>query len=302
MNGTATLEPVEYKHIQVRPIAGTMGAEIFGVDLAKLNDEVYDEFYNAWLRHQVVVLRDQDITPDQQVDFAMRLGGIHFHPYMNGMDNHPEILEIIKEPGDKYTFGSTWHTDQMFNPQPAKATMLYAKESPSTGGDTLFANMHDAYDALSDGMKTMLADVKTWCVGDKFRRSGGSRRKDRYQGNLKMAAKVRDAGNLQTESAHPLYRTHPETGRKSIFVNKIFTQQIVDLPKDESRTILDFLFQHVAKPNFQCRFKWAANSIAFWDNRCALHSATGDYPPNERRAFWRITIMDFGWQSDRLSA
>jgi taurine dioxygenase len=287
MNGTATLEPVEYKHIQVRPIAGTMGAEIFGVDLAKLNDEVYDEFYNAWLRHQVVVLRDQDITPDQQVDFAMRLGGIHFHPYMNGMDNHPEILEIIKEPGDKYTFGSTWHTDQMFNPQPAKATMLYAKESPSTGGDTLFANMHDAYDALSDGMKTMLADVKPWCVGDKFRRSGGSRRKDRYQGNLKMAAKVRDAGNLQTESAHPLYRTHPETGRMALYLGN-HVQTLEGFNDAEAEPILDFLREHAIRPEFTCRVNWKPGTITLWDNRSVQHHAIADY--SERRRMHRITI------------
>ena len=131
MDGSTTA----YKHITVSPIAGSMGAEIQGVDLTALEDEVFDELYDAWLRHHVVVLRDQEITPDQQLAFALRFGEIHYHPYMKGMDDHPEILEIIKEPGDQYTFGSSWHTDQMFNPQPAKATMLYAKETPSCGGD-----------------------------------------------------------------------------------------------------------------------------------------------------------------------
>ena len=179
MDGSTTA----YKHIIVSPIAGTMGAEIQGVDLAALDDAVFEELYDAWLRHHVVVLRDQDIRPDQQLDFALRFGEIHYHPYMKGMEDHPEILEIVKEPGDQYTFGSSWHTDQMFNPQPAKATMLYAKETPSSGGDTIFANMHDAYDALSDGMKSMLADVKSYCSGDKFKRGGRPQRKDRYAGN-----------------------------------------------------------------------------------------------------------------------
>ena len=284
MNGTATLESVEYKHIQVRPIAGTMGAEIFGVDLAKLNDEVYDEFYNAWLRHQVVVLRDQDITPDQQVDFAMRLGGIHFHPYMNGMDNHPEILEIIKEPGDKYTFGSTWHTDQMFNPQPAKATMLYAKESPSTGGDTLFANMHDAYDALSDGMKDML-DGLIGVYSAALKRSGG--RAQRFKTNKSMNAKNMD--NVDMEAEHPVVRTHPETGKKALYLGKGHTVRFKDMTEAESRPLIDFLAEHCVRPEFTCRFAWGVGSLALWDNRCTLHFAIDDYP-GQRRRMRRLTI------------
>lgn len=176
MDGSTTA----YKHITVAPIAGSMGAEIGGVDLAALEDDIFNDVYGAWLRHQVVVLRDQDITPDQQLAFALRFGEIHFHPCMRGMDDNPEILEIIKVPGDQYTFGSSWHTDQMFNPQSAKATMLHAKETRSAGADTMFANMHDAYDALSDGMKDMLADVKSWCSGDKFKQGGRPQRRDRY--------------------------------------------------------------------------------------------------------------------------
>ncbi|NKB55538.1 MAG: taurine dioxygenase [Alphaproteobacteria bacterium] len=283
MDGSTTA----YKHITVKPIAGTMGAEIGGVDLAQLDDAVFGELYDAWLRHQVVVLRDQDITPDQQLAFALRFGEIHFHPYMQGMDDHPEILEIVKEPGDNYTFGASWHTDQMFNPQPAKATMLHAKEAPRAGGDTIFANMHDAYDALSDGMKEMLADVKTWCVGDRFKASGGSARQERYAGNTKMASKVRDPGNLQTESAHPLFRTHPETGRKALYIGG-HAQTLHGFEPAEVEALMGFLRSHSVRPEFTCRVRWELGTLTIWDNRSVQHYAVPDY--NERRRMHRITI------------
>ena len=283
MDGSTTA----YKHIAVNPIAGSMGAEIQGVDLAALEDDVFNELYDAWLRHHVVVLRNQDITPDPQLAFALRFGEIHFHPYMQGMDDHPEILEIVKEPGDQYTFGSTWHTDQMFNPQPAKATMLYAKETPSTGGDTIYANMHDAYDALSDGMKDMLSDVKSWCSGDKFKRGGRPARKDRYANNPKMASKLKDPGNLQTESAHPLFRTHPETGRMALYIgNHVKTLHGFD--ESEAEPLLKYLRAHSVRPEFTCRVNWKPGTLTIWDNRSVQHFAVADY--NERRRMHRITI------------
>ena len=283
MDGSTTA----YRHITVSPIAGSMGAEIDGVDLAALDDEVFSEVYDAWLRHQVVVLRDQEITPDQQLAFALRFGDIHFHPYMKGMDDHPEILEIIKEPGDQYTFGATWHTDQMFNPQPAKATMLYAKETPSAGGDTIFANMHDAYDALSDGMKDMLADVKSWCSGDKFKSGGRPQRKDRYAGNAQMLAKLRDPGNVPTESAHPLFRTHPETGRKALYIGN-HVKSLHEFDEAEAEPILNYLRAHSVRPEFTCRVNWEPGTLTIWDNRSVQHFAVADY--SERRRMHRITI------------
>ena len=283
MDGSTTA----YKHIAVNPIAGSMGAEIQGVDLAALEDDVFNELYDAWLRHHVVVLRNQDITPDQQLAFALRFGEIHFHPYMQGMDDHPEILEIVKEPGDQYTFGSTWHTDQMFNPQPAKATMLYAKETPSTGGDTIYANMHDAYDALSDGMKDMLSDVKSWYSGDKFKRGGRPARKDRYANNPKMASKLKDPGNLQTESAHPLFRTHPETGRMALYIGN-HVKNLHGFDESEAEPLLKNLRAHSVRPEFTCRVNWKPGTLTIWDNRSVQHFAVADY--NERRRMHRITI------------
>ena len=156
-----------YRRIEAKPIAGALGAEIASVDLGKLDYETFREVEAAWLEHLVVFFRNQTLTPEQQIAFARRFGEIHHHPFMKGMDEHPEILEVIKEEGDTRAFGEVWHTDQMFNPNPAKATILYAKETPDAGGDTLFANMYLAYDALSDSMKEMLKSIKTWNVGDR---------------------------------------------------------------------------------------------------------------------------------------
>ena len=281
-----------YRRIKVRPIAGALGAEISGVNLASVDDDTFAEIRAAWLEHLVVFFRDQVITPDQQIAFAKRFGEIHYHPFMQGMPEHPEILEIVKEEGDTRAFGETWHTDQMFNPKPAKATILYAKETPDAGGDTLFANMYLAYDALSEPMKAMLAGVKTWNVGDRKKLSQGdgkgSLREGRYVGNQRMAAKVRDPGDLQTETAHPLVRTHPETGRKAIYIGN-HTQTLHGFRHAEARPIVDFLVAHTVHPEFTCRFRWAVGSLAIWDNRCTQHRALNDYP-GKRRRMHRITI------------
>jgi taurine dioxygenase len=281
-----------YRRIEVKPIAGALGAEIGGVDLGRLDDATFKEIEAAWLEHLVVFFRKQSITPEQQLAFAKRFGHIHHHPFMKGMDEHPDILEIIKEEGDTKAFGEVWHTDQMFNPKPAKATILYAKETPDAGGDTLFANMYLAYDTLSEPMKALLAGVKTWNVGDRKRLSQTKdiavARDGRYAGNQKMAAKVRDPGDVPTEAAHPLVRTHPETGRKALYISN-HTQTLDGFKDAEARPIIDFLRTHAVEPELTCRFRWEVGSLAIWDNRCAQHRALNDYH-GKRRRMHRITI------------
>jgi taurine dioxygenase len=281
-----------YRRIEVRPIAGALGAEIGKVNLATLDDATFKEIKAAWLEHLVVFFRDQNITPDQQIAFAKRFGEIHHHPFMKGMDEYPDILEIIKEEGDTKAFGEVWHTDQMFNPKPAKATILYAKETPDAAGDTLFANMYLAYETLSEPMKALLSGVKTWNVGDRKKLSQGDKmgftRDGRYAGNQKMAAKVRDPGDLQTEAAHPLVRTHPETGRKALYISN-HTQTLDGFRDAEARPIIDFLRTHAVEPEFTCRFRWEVGSLAIWDNRCTQHRALNDYP-GKRRRMHRVTI------------
>jgi len=276
-----------HRPILVKPISGGLGAEIEGVDLSALDDTAFAEINQAFLDHQVIFYRDQDITPEQQLNLALRFGDIHYHPYMSGMDDHPEILEIIKEPGETYTFGAAWHTDQMFNPSPAKATMLYAKETPAVGGDTMFSSMYKAYDGLSDAMKAMLKDVRTFNVGDRFKNMGGGSRAERYAGNKSMAGKVRDPGNQITEAHHPLFRTHPETGRIGLYIGS-HTQGFEGMRAEEADPIIDYLRRHSIRPEYLCRFRWEPGSMAIWDNRCVQHYAVPDY--NERRRMHRITI------------
>jgi taurine dioxygenase len=281
-----------YRRIEVKPIAGALGAEIGGVDLGRLDEETFKEIKAAWLQHLVVFFRNQTITPEQQIAFGKRFGEIHHHPFMKGMDEYPDILEIIKEESDTKAFGEVWHTDQMFNPKPATATILYAKETPDAGGDTLFANMYLAYETLSERMKALLASVKTFNVGDRKKLvqadKMGITRDGRYTGNAKMGAKVRDPGEVETESTHPVVRTHPETGRKALYISN-HTQTLAGFKDGEARPIIEYLRAHAVEPEFTCRFRWEVGSLAIWDNRCTQHRALNDYP-GKRRRMHRVTI------------
>jgi taurine dioxygenase len=276
----------------VKPVAGALGAEIGRVNLGRLDDETFEEIKRAWLEHLVIFFRDQNITPEQQIAFARRFGEFHHHPFMKCMDEYQDILEKIKEESDTKAFGEVWHTEQMFNPKPAKATILYAKETPDAGGDTLFTNLYMAYETLSEPMKAMLAGVKTWNVGDRKKLMDGEKagitRDGRYAGNEKMSAKLRDPGDLVTEAAHPLVRTHPETGRKALYISN-HTQTLEGFKSTEARPIVDFLRAHAVEPEFTCRFRWQVGSMAIWDNRCTQHRALNDYP-GKRRRMHRITI------------
>jgi taurine dioxygenase len=282
-----------YRRIEVKPVSGALGAEIGKVNLGRLDDETFAEIKAAWLEHLVIFFRDQNITPEQQIGFARRFGEIHHHPFMKGMDDYPDILEIIKEEGDTKAFGEVWHTDQMFNPKPAMATMLYAKETPDAGGDTMFANMYLAYESLSAPMKALLGGVKTYNVGDRKKlmqidKQIAAAREGRYAGNQKMAAKLRDPGEVPTEAAHPLVRTHPETGRKALYLSN-HTQTLDGFRHAEAQPIIEYLRGHAVEPEFTCRFRWQPGSMAIWDNRCTQHRALNDYH-GKRRRMHRITI------------
>ena len=277
-----------YKQISVEPIAGACGAEITGINLAKqIKRETFAELYDAWLKHQVLFFRNQKLTSEEYIKFAKKWGGIHIHPFVKGLRSHPEILEVKKIETDTYTFGNRWHTDQMFSPRPAKATLLYAKETPSVGGDTLYANMYEAYNSLSTGMKRMLSPINTFNVGDGNKRSGKyGNRQDRYKG-ASAKPKIPPKG-LKTNSQHPLVRTHPETGRKALYIG-VHTQELVDFAPEEGNYLIEMLRAHCAKEEFIARFRWQKNSMAIWDNRCLQHYAVSDYP-GQRRRMHRITI------------
>ncbi|HET8997830.1 MAG TPA: TauD/TfdA family dioxygenase [Acetobacteraceae bacterium] len=278
----------QYRTLEVRRIAGSLGAEIDGVDLSQdLPQDVLAELRAALLDNLVIFFRNQNLTPEQQLRFARRWGDIHLHPFMQGMAAYPEVLEIIKTPTDKKNFGGSWHTDQMFSPQPAMGTILYAKEVPSAGGDTMFTNQYLAYESLSGGMQRIVEGLRTVCVGDNFKQHGGMSRAQRYAGQM-AHMKVKDPGNVQTTSVHPLVRTHPETGRKALYIGG-HVQRFDGMTDEESEPLIQYLKQHSTRPEFTCRFRWETGSLAFWDNRCTQHFAINDYPA-ETRIMHRITV------------
>lgn len=268
--------------LQVSPITPHIGAEVSGVDLAKLTDGEFKTIHKAFLDHLVLFFRDQDLSVDEHIEFGRRFGPLHIHPAARDYHNHnqlpPEILLIHADKNTKRTAGDTWHSDVSCDPEPPMASILKLETLPPAGGDTLFANMYAAYDALSEPMKQFLGGLTAT-------HDGGPNYRDR-------AARVgKDVSHkVYPANSHPVIRTHPETGRKSIYVNVIFTTHIDGVPADESRAILDFLIKHIEKPIFQCRFRWEPNSIAMWDNRCALHHAMWDYYPHVRSGR-RVTVL-----------
>jgi taurine dioxygenase len=278
----------QYRYLKTRRIAGSLGAEVEGVDLSRdLPEDVLAEVRAALLDNLVICFRNQKLTPEQQLRFARRWGEIHLHPFMQGMPDHPEILEIVKRPTDKKNFGGAWHTDQMFSPAPAMGTILYALEVPSAGGDTLFTNQYLAFESLSDRMKHLVGSLRTVCVGDNFRNHGGKSRKELYPGQM-SSMKVKDPGDVQTVSVHPLVRTHPETGRKALYIGG-HVQRFDGMTDEESQPLIDYLMKHSVRPEFTARVRWESGTLTFWDNRCTQHFAINDYPA-ETRIMHRITV------------
>lgn len=270
--------------IRVEPIAGALGAEIAGVNLADdLSNSQFDAIHDAFLKHHVIFFRDQhDLTPEAHKRFGQRFGSLNVHPYVSGMDEHPEIMEIIKEPDEKVNFGGGWHSDMSFLEKPALGSILHAIEVPPYGGDTLFANQVAAYEALSDGMKEMLDGmVAIHSASREYSARGHS-----AQARKSMDAQVADDA---PEFEHPVVRTHPETGRKGLYVNPAFTLRLKDMTKRESKPLLHFLFDHSRDERFTCRFRWSDGAVAFWDNRCVWHYALNDYH-GHRRHMRRVTV------------
>ena len=270
-----------YRCVSVAPIAGALGAEISGVDLSTdLTDDVVAEIRRAWLEHLVVFFRDQRLEPAEFLAFAQRLGQPVEYPFVKGIEEFPEIIAVTKLPHETVNFGGIWHSDTTYLPSPPMATMLVAREVPPAGGDTLFANMYAAYEALSLGMQRLLVGlvaVNTSALADVSKT-----REDRLRDSAQEA-------DDEYEAEHPVVRTHPETGRKSLYVNVAHTARFVDMTEDESRPLLRALFEYSVRPEFTCRFRWEIGSLALWDNRCAMHNPINDYH-GHTRTMHRITL------------
>lgn len=273
--------------IRVEPVSGVLGAEVEGIDLgddATLQDpEATQAIKDAFLEHHVLFFRDQQLTPDTLKRFAQTFGELDTHPFVEGMADHPEVIEIVTEPDDRMNFGGGWHTDVTFLDEPDLGSILYALDVPPYGGDTLFADQHAAYDALSPTMQRFLDGlVAIHDAGLQYTEGGYSTR------SKSMRTKNADTA-ADRRTRHPVVRTHPETNRKALYVNRAFTTRIDGLHKPESDALLEFLFQHATEERFTCRFRWEPGSVAMWDNRSVQHFALFDYRGHRRRMH-RVTI------------
>jgi taurine dioxygenase len=270
--------------IAVRPVSTAVGAEILGLDLADtLPDATIDAIRHALFQHGVVFFRDQKLTPEQHVAFAQRFGAINVNRFFKTVDGYPMIAEVRKEPDQVGNIGGGWHTDHSYDQAPAMGSILYAREVPETGGDTLFASMYAAYDALSDGLKRTLESLQAL---HSSRHVFGV---EAYAGRGDLKGRYLNPEAATQDAVHPVVVRHPGSGRKALYVNSGFTVRFVGWTDEESRPLLQYLYQHAARPEFTYRFQWREGSLAFWDNRCTWHYALNDYH-GHRRLMHRITV------------
>jgi len=264
----------------IKPYAPNLGAIITGIDLAnEISEEQLNEIKNAFHEFQVLFFQNQsEISPENHIKLGKCFGDLHIHPAAPKMKNYPEIFEINTDKNSKIANGAEdFHSDVSCDIEPPLGTMLQLHVLPECGGDTMFANMYLAYEALSKPMQVFLGGLKASHESEHFY-------KGRYQNKNEV-----DMNKEYPSAIHPIIRTHPETEKKAIYVNKFFTTRIEGLADQESKLILDYLFTHIEKTEFQIRYKWNKNDMAFWDNRCTIHKALWDYFPNERKGR-RITI------------
>jgi taurine dioxygenase len=275
---------MDYKEIEVTPQSAALGAVISGVDLSKEpSKHAMAELEDAFGRYSVIFFRDQNLTPQQHIALAERWGAINVNRFFKPLDGYPQIAQVIKEANQKENIGGTWHTDHSYDLIPAMGSILCAREVPTVGGDTLFSSMYLAYQALSEDMKKMLADLKAW---HSSRHAFGYSVTDSEHFE---DGRLANPGQATQDALHPVVLTHPLTGRKALYVNADFTVRFDNWTVEESQPILDLLYAHGARQEFTCRFHWEPGSIAFWDNRATWHYAMNDYQ-GHRRIMHRITV------------
>ncbi len=269
-----------YRRIEVHPVSGALGAEIKGADLSRpLEPDLLAEIRRAFLDHLVICFRDQELTPREELAFARQMGEPMPYPQLEGLRGFPLITEVIKREQERVNFGGVWHSDTAYLESPPKASQLYAVEVPPHGGDTIFANQYIAYETLSEGLRGTLAGLTA--VNTSSKPEIARTRDDR----------LRDKGKaLKVLSAlHPVVRTHPETGRKALYVNRGHTIRFEGWTEGESRPLLDYLFDHQVRPEFTCRIRWERGTLTLWDNRCAQHLPLNDYQ-GFRRLMHRVML------------
>ena len=268
--------------LDIRPLSGTIGAEILGLDLAhEVSEETVAAIRAAWLAHLVIFFRDQTLEPPQFLNVARRFGEPVEYPFVKGLDGFPQITPVIKLEHETVNFGGLWHSDTAYLDKPPMATMLIARETPPRGGDTLFANMYLAYETLSEGLRRVLDSLTA--VNSSAKADVTKTREDRVRDSAKNDARQ------EYVAEHPVVRTHPETGRKALYANGGHALRFRDMTVEESAPLLSYLFAHATRPEFTCRFRWEEGSIALWDNRCTQHNPVNDYH-GFRRVMHRVTL------------
>jgi len=268
--------------LEVRPLSRAVGAEILGINLLEaVSDAQIAEIRKIWLQNSVVFFREQPLEPGAFQAFARRFGEIIEYPFVKGLPDFPLIVPVLKLPHEKHNFGGVWHTDTTYLQEPPMATMLIARELPPVGGDTLFASNYAAFEGLSPALQATLRTLKG--VNSSAKAAVTHSREDR------LADSATDKGRSELNSEHPVVRTHPETGREALYVNPGHTVRFAGWTEDESAPLLNYLFEQQVKPEYTCRFVWRPGSIAFWDNRCALHNPINDYH-GHKRLLHRITL------------
>ena len=285
--GGSKFSPSTYTHVAVRPATPAIGAFISGVDLSQPQPGgVYAELERALADHGVIFFRDQALTPEQQIDFAEHFGTIDVNRFFKPVDNYPKIAEVRKEPDQKGNIGGGWHTDHSYDQNPAKASILYAREVPEVGGDTLFASTSAAYDALSPGLKKTLGGLRA-VHSSRHVFGHGSRQR----AETDLPGRVLNPELATQDATHPVIFEHPETGRKAIYVNPGFTVRFDGWTEQESQPLLGYLYEHIKRPEFTTRLVWQRGSLAVWDNRTTWHFAINDYA-GHRRLLHRITVRN----------
>ena len=287
--------PREYKHITALPLAAAMGAEIRGVDLSNVSDEAFTEIENALYRHKLIFFREQDISFTDHENLTLRLGEFGTDAYTKGVVGHENIQPVIKEATTTTNmgFGSGWHTDSAFLQRPPSIALNYGKDMPPYGGDTMFTNTVLAYNSLTPAMQKMLAPLKVWMSAKKVVSAMQAEKA------AKQGSEITKLGNIELDvdtqqmikgSYHPILRTHPVTGEKSLYVDGTYANGIEGMSEDEAMPIINFLAKFITQESFTCRLRWQSKTFIMWDNRICLHQAFNDYE-GYRREMYRATVL-----------
>lgn len=267
--------------MEIRPLTGGLGAEIFGADIR--NAELFDDIRAAFAEYSVLVLRQQNVQPEDHLAFARRFGPVNVNRFFKPVDGHPEIATVLKEKDQKEAVGEGWHTDHSYDQVPAMGSILHALEMPPYGGDTLFISMAAAYDALSSTMQRFLDTL--WAVHSSRHVFGVST----LDSEAAKTGRLSNADAATQDARHPVVITHPLSGRRCLYVNPVFTTHIEHLTAEESKAMLAMLYEHCKQPEFQCRVRWQEGDVTIWDNRATWHKAINDYH-GFRRLMHRVTV------------